>query len=167
MATESLDGYPLGPQKFPFAAYEVVLPDEGESWIGAADRSGSRLSRVRRASTGRWVKLEALCTARGCQAQWPCCSHKLYWHVRLTLAGGDTQRRHYVQYARLILFASQGLPCAPDSIEDYVVHHHGYRGLKNTHRLLILLKKRALGTLAYALTFVAVAVCTFHSQQVC
>ena len=131
MAAESLGGYLLGLQKFPFAAYEVVFPDEGESWVGAADRSGLRLSRVRRASTGRWVKLEALCIARGCQAQWQCCSHKLYWHVRLTLAGGDVQRQRYVQYARLILFASEGLPCLPDKIEDYVVHHRRREGFKH------------------------------------
>lgn len=139
MAVESLAGYPMpsscsrGPVRFPFSAYELVLPDEaeGESWVAKADSSGCRLSRVRRVSTGKWVKLQAVCIARGCNGQ-RSCSHKLYWHVRLTLGGWGNcpgpakQTQRLVQYSRLMLFATKGLPCEPKDMNQYVVHHMNY-----------------------------------------
>ena len=139
MAVESLAGYPMppscsqGPMRFPFAAYELVLPDEaeGESWVGKADPSGCRLSSVRRVSTRRWVKLQAVCIAHGCDGK-RSCSHKLYWHVRLTLGGWgnypgpDKQTQRLVQYSRLVLFATKGLPCEPKDTNKYVVHHMNY-----------------------------------------
>ena len=124
-----------GPVRFPFAAYEIVFPDEpdGETWVGAVGASGVRLSRVRNVATGRWVRLHAMCLTRGCKkASRATCNHHLYWHVRLTLGAWGRypapakQKQHYVQYSRLMLFASQGLPCDPAGVEDYIVHHEQY-----------------------------------------
>ena len=99
--------------------------------MGQADASGRRLSRVRRVSTKRWVKLQAVCIAHGCDGK-RSCSRKLYWHVRLTLGGwGDfpgpeNQTQRLVQYSRLMLFATKGLPCEPKDVNKYVVHHMSY-----------------------------------------
>eukprot|EP00969_Alexandrium_andersonii_P318496 14069205-Alexandrium_andersonii.AAC.1 len=129
----SLGEYPLGSGqdlRFPFSGYEIVPPvaRKGETWVGEPDRtSGSRLSRVRKVGHKNFLTLNAMCTASGCSKHAARCAHTLYYHVHLDEAsGGDKRKQKWVQYARLVLFATEGLPAAPEAMCDHVVHHESY-----------------------------------------
>jgi hypothetical protein len=126
----SLAGYPLPPAwssgkaSFPFSGYDIVVPTGDENWVPDADRRGKRLSRVRNIETGRYLNLNAQCTVSGCSKGRSTCNHTLYWRVHLQLDGARELK--WVQYSRLIMFASEGIPCRPEKVADYVVHHESY-----------------------------------------
>ena len=127
----SLSGFPLGAgtrTRYPFAAYEIVPPKRGETWVGGADRaSGLGLSRVRRVGSSTFLTLNAQCAASGCSKYGKSCTHKLYYHVHLEESTeADKRKRKWVQYARLILFATVGLPDSPEAMDQYIVHHETY-----------------------------------------
>ena len=129
----SLDEYPLGSGhdlRFPFGDYEIVPPmaKKGEAWVGDADpTSGSRLSRVRRVGRSNFLTLNARCTAKGCLKSAAGCAHPLYYHVHLDEAtAGDKRKQKWVQYGRLVLYATEGLPAVPEAMGNHVVHHESY-----------------------------------------
>ena len=126
----SLAAYPLPPASssgeasFPFSGYEIVVPTGDENWVPDANRRGKRMSRVKNVETGGFMTLNAQCTVSGCSKGRATCNHTLYWHVQLQLDGA--RERKWVPYSRLIMFASEGIPCKPELVADYVVHHDRY-----------------------------------------